>query len=97
MEPECDKYRDQKYFHGTPGTDRRESGLKDLINRVADTITRHGFDNGYFADEAEADTFNAELKYILATQQAAFNSPVWFNIGTPDRRQQASACFILKG
>lgn len=86
----------QKYFHGTPGTDRRESGLKDLINRVADTITRHGFDNGYFADEAEADTFNAELKYILATQRAAFNSPVWFNIGTPDRRQQASACFILK-
>ena len=86
----------QKYFYGTPGTPQREKGLKDLIDRVVDTITRHGYDNGYFADEAEADTFNAELKYILATQRAAFNSPVWFNIGTPDRSQQASACFILK-
>lgn len=85
----------QKYFHGTPGTDARESSLKHLINRVADTITKYGFDKGYFAGEEEADTFNAELKYILATQRAAFNSPVWFNIGTPDRRQQASACFIL--
>jgi ribonucleoside-diphosphate reductase alpha chain len=86
----------QKYFYGTPGTPQREKGLKDLIDRVVDTITRHGYDNGYFADESEADTFNAELKYILATQRAAFNSPVWFNIGTPDRSQQASACFILK-
>jgi ribonucleoside-diphosphate reductase alpha chain len=86
----------QKYFYGTPGTPQREKGLKDLVDRVADTITKHGYDNGYFADEAEADTFNAELKYILVTQRAAFNSPVWFNIGTPDRSQQASACFILK-
>lgn len=86
----------QKYFYGTPGTPQREKGLRDLIDRVVDTVTRHGYDNGYFADEAEADTFNAELKYILATQRAAFNSPVWFNIGTPDRSQQASACFILK-
>ena len=99
----------QKYFYGTPGTEQREKGLKDLINRVVDTVTRHGYDNGYFAEEAEADTFNAELKYILATisanfgnkyilatQRAAFNSPVWFNIGAPDRSQQASACFILK-
>lgn len=86
----------QKYFHGTPGTSIREQGLKDLINRVSDTITKYGYDNGYFLNEEEADTFNAELKYILATQRAAFNSPVWFNIGTPDRRQQASACFILK-
>lgn len=86
----------QKYFHGTPGTDDRESSLKHLINRVADTITRYGYDNGYFSNDSEADTFNAELKFILATQRAAFNSPVWFNIGTPDRRQQASACFILK-
>ena len=86
----------QKYFYGTPGTDNREKGLKDLIDRVVNTITRHGYDNGYFTSEEEADTFNAELKYILATQRAAFNSPVWFNIGTPDRSQQASACFILK-
>lgn len=85
----------QKYFYGTPGTPQREKSLRQLIDRVANTITKHGYDNGYFASEAEADTFNAELKYILATQRAAFNSPVWFNIGTPDRRQQASACFIL--
>lgn len=85
----------QKYFYGTPGTPQREHSLRQLIDRVANTITKHGYDNGYFASEAEADTFNAELKYILATQRAAFNSPVWFNIGTPDRRQQASACFIL--
>lgn len=86
----------QKYFYGTPGTPQREKGLRDLINRVADTVTKHGYENGYFSDESEADTFNAELKYILMTQRAAFNSPVWFNIGTPDRSQQASACFILK-
>lgn len=86
----------QKYFHGTPGTSTREAGLRSLVDRVANTITRHGFENEYFADDAEADTFNAELKYILTSQRAAFNSPVWFNIGTPDRKQQASACFILK-
>lgn len=86
----------QKYFYGTPGTEAREASLRQLIDRVANTITRYGFENDYFVDEAEADTFNAELKYILATQRAAFNSPVWFNIGTPDRRQQASACFILR-
>lgn len=86
----------QKYFHGTPGTSSRETSLRHLINRVADTITKYGYEHGYFTEESEADTFNAELKYILVTQRAAFNSPVWFNIGTPDRAQQASACFILK-
>lgn len=86
----------QKYFYGTPGTDQRESSLKHLVDRVADTITKYGYEHGYFIEESEADTFNAELKYILITQRAAFNSPVWFNIGTPDRSQQASACFILK-
>ena len=86
----------QKYFYGTPGTPQREKSLRQLIDRVANTVTKHGYDNGYFTSEEEADTFNAELKYILATQRAAFNSPVWFNIGTPDRAQQASACFILK-
>ncbi len=86
----------QKYFHGTPGTPERESSLRNLVDRVANTITRYGFDNNYFSSEADADTFNAELRYILTAQRAAFNSPVWFNIGTPDRKQQASACFILK-
>lgn len=86
----------QKYFYGTPGTKTRESSLRHLIDRIVDTITRHGYEQGYFVDEAEADVFNEELKYILATQRAAFNSPVQFNIGAPDRAQQASACFILK-
>jgi len=85
----------QKYFSGTPGTKERESSLKNLINRIADTITREGFQEGYFQTEDEAADFCEELKYILATQRAAFNSPVWFNIGVPERAQQASACFIL--
>jgi ribonucleoside-diphosphate reductase alpha chain len=86
----------QKYFTGTPGTDEREKSLKQLIDRVADTITKYGYEQGYFIGEAEADVFNHELKYILATQRAAFNSPVWFNIGAAKRAQQASACFILE-
>lgn len=85
----------QKYFTGTPGTKERESSLKHLIDRVVDTITRQGVQEGYFESNAEAEDFREELKYILATQRAAFNSPVWFNIGAPDRSQQASACFIL--
>lgn len=85
----------QKYFAGTPGTAEREGSLKTLINRVADTATRAGQQEGYFESDVEAETFREELKYILATQRAAFNSPVWFNIGVPDRAQQASACFIL--
>jgi ribonucleoside-diphosphate reductase alpha chain len=85
----------QKYFTGTPGTEERESSLKDLINRVVDTVTRQGVQEGYFESDTEAEDFREELKYILATQRAAFNSPVWFNIGAPDRAQQASACFIL--
>jgi ribonucleoside-diphosphate reductase alpha chain len=85
----------QKYFTGTPGDADRESSLKHLIDRVVDTVTRQGVQEGYFVSEEESETFREELKYILATQRAAFNSPVWFNIGAPDRTQQASACFIL--
>ena len=85
----------QKYFSGMPGTKEREGSLKTLINRIADTITREGFQEGYFQTEDEAQDFCEELKYILATQRAAFNSPVWFNIGVQERSQQASACFIL--
>ena len=85
----------QKYFTGTPGTKSRESSLKALIDRVVDTITRQGLQEGYFSGETEAEDFREELKYVLATQRAAFNSPVWFNIGAPERAQQASACFIL--
>ncbi len=85
----------QKYFTGTPGTKEREGSLKQLINRVADTIVKQGLKENYFDNEQEAEDFKEELKYILATQRAAFNSPVWFNIGALDRTQQASACFIL--
>lgn len=85
----------QKYFCGTPGTPEREGSLRQLIDRVVDTVTRQGIQEGYFETETEAEDFREELKYILATQRAAFNSPVWFNIGAPDRAQQASACFIL--
>ncbi len=85
----------QKYFTGTPGTEEREQSLRDLVNRVADTIVRQGLQEDYFETKEEAEDFKQELKYILATQRAAFNSPVWFNIGAPSRSQQASACFIL--
>ncbi|HVC36643.1 MAG TPA: vitamin B12-dependent ribonucleotide reductase [Candidatus Dormibacteraeota bacterium] len=85
----------QKYFTGTPGSADRENSLKQLIDRVVDTITRQGSQEGYFETDEEATDFKEELKYVLATQRAAFNSPVWFNIGVPSRAQQASACFIL--
>lgn len=85
----------QKYFCGTPGTEEREQSLRHLIDRVVDTVTRQGVQEGYFESETEAEDFREELKYVLATQRAAFNSPVWFNIGAPERAQQASACFIL--
>ncbi len=85
----------QKYFTGTLGTAEREDSLKKLIDRVVDTIARQGLQESYFESEAEVEDFREELKYILATQRAAFNSPVWFNIGAPARAQQASACFIL--
>ncbi len=85
----------QKYFSGTPGTNNREKSLKELINRVVDTIAEYGYENAYFEDRENLDSFREELKYVLATQRAAFNSPVWFNIGAKNREQQASACFIL--
>jgi ribonucleoside-diphosphate reductase alpha chain len=85
----------QKYFRGTPGTPEREWSLKQVADRVADTITGWGLRDGYFVDEQEAETFRDELKYMIITQRAAFNSPVWFNIGVEGVPQQASACFIL--
>src|SRR6187455_1464088 len=85
----------QKYFRGALGAPARERSLRQVIDRVADTITRWGVEGGYFVDEAEAESFRDELKFILVTQRAAFNSPVWFNIGVAGVPQQASACFIL--
>jgi len=85
----------QKYFRGTPGTAGRESSLRQVADRVVDTIAGWGLSDGYFVDDAEAATFADELKHLIVTQRAAFNSPVWFNIGVAGVPQQASACFIL--
>jgi len=85
----------QKYFRGAPGSPEREWSLKQVADRVADTITASGVRNGYFVDDEESDAFNAELKHLVINQKAAFNSPVWFNIGVPGRTAQSSACFIL--
>ena len=85
----------QKYFRGTPGTSERESSLKQVADRVVDTVTAWGIKDGYFADDEEAETFRAELKHLIIHQKAAFNSPVWFNIGVAGVPQQGSACFIL--
>ncbi len=85
----------QKYFRGTLGLPERETSLRQVIDRVVDTITRWGMQDGYFADREEAAIFSDELKYLILNQMAAFNSPVWFNIGVADVPQQASACFIL--
>jgi len=85
----------QKYFRGTPGTSEREWSLKQVADRVVDTITAWGMKDGYFVDEVEAETFRAELKHLVIHQKAAFNSPVWFNIGVAGVPQQGSACFIL--
>ena len=85
----------QKYFRGTLGTPERETSLRQVVDRVTDTIAKWGHEGGYFVDDEERDAFRDELKYILITQRAAFNSPVWFNIGVKGVPQQASACFIL--
>jgi ribonucleoside-diphosphate reductase alpha chain len=85
----------QKYFRGTLGTPEREWSLRQVIDRVVDTIADWGTKDGYFIDEREAEAFRDELKYILVHQRASFNSPVWFNIGVKGVPQQASACFIL--
>jgi ribonucleoside-diphosphate reductase alpha chain len=84
----------QKYFRGKMGSAERERSVKQMIGRVVDTIGGWGRAGGYFADDEEADTFEAELKAILVNQYASFNSPVWFNVGF-EERPQCSACFIL--
>ncbi|MEV4079890.1 vitamin B12-dependent ribonucleotide reductase [Nonomuraea fuscirosea] len=83
-----------KYFRGAVGTPQREWSLKQLIDRVVGVYTRTGVENGYFAGEEDAEIFDHELKHALAHQVFAFNSPVWFNVGTQSP-QQVSACFIL--
>src|SRR6516225_2518971 len=82
-----------KYFHGKMGTPDRESSVRQLISRVANTIVRWGEQGGYFADAASRDAFRDELAHLLVEQKMAFNSPVWFNVGVQPK-PQCSACFI---
>jgi len=84
----------QKYFRGQLGSPAREHSVKQMIGRVAGTIAGWGRRRGYFATEADAESFEAELSHILLHQLAAFNSPVWFNVGF-EESPQCSACFIL--
>ena len=70
-----------KYFHGKLGSPERESSVRQLIGRVADTIAQWGVEGGYFRSEEDAGNFHDELTHILVRQKAAFNSPVWFNCG----------------
>jgi ribonucleoside-diphosphate reductase alpha chain len=84
----------QKYFRGKLGNPERESSVKQMIGRVAGTIANWGREGGYFASAEDADAFEAELTAILLNQKAAFNSPVWFNVGF-EEKPQCSACFIL--
>jgi ribonucleoside-diphosphate reductase alpha chain len=84
----------QKYFRGRMTSPERERSVRQMIGRVVDTISAWGRNDGYFATEEEADTFESELKAILVNQLASFNSPVWFNVGF-EEKPQCSACFIL--
>src|SRR6266568_4829922 len=84
----------QKYFRGSLGSPERETSVRQIIDRVVDTIADWGRQGGYFATEEDADNWAQELRFLLVTQHASFNSPVWFNLGVPGRSQQGSACFI---
>ena len=84
----------QKYFRGQLDSPTRERSVKQMVSRVAGTIADWGRERGYFASEEDGDAFEAELTHILLNQVAAFNSPVWFNVGF-EESPQCSACFIL--
>jgi ribonucleoside-diphosphate reductase alpha chain len=70
-----------KYLHGQVGTPQRETGVRQLISRVAESIRDWGLRDGYFATAEDAEVFFAELTHLLVNQKVAFNSPVWFNVG----------------
>ncbi len=83
-----------KYYRGPLGTPRRETSVRQVISRVCDTIADWGREGGYFATEEDAQAFQDELTHLVLHQKMSFNSPVWFNVGVPGTRPQASACFI---
>ncbi|MBI2640792.1 MAG: vitamin B12-dependent ribonucleotide reductase [Candidatus Sungbacteria bacterium] len=83
-----------KYFRGRIGSAERETSARSMVSRVADTARAWGLKFGYFTDDTEANIFADELTHILINQKAAFNSPVWFNVGV-EEKPQCSACFIL--
>jgi len=83
-----------KYFRGPLNSPQREHSVRQLLDRVVQTITAWGQRGGYFATENDAAIFADELTHLLLHQKAAFNSPVWFNVGV-EERPQASACFII--
>src|SRR6478735_2480249 len=86
----------QKYFRGQPGSPERETSVKQMVSRVAGRIAQVGRETGYFATDEDGNAFEDELTSILVNQKAAFNSPVWFNVGWKEPgSEQASACFIL--
>jgi ribonucleoside-diphosphate reductase alpha chain len=82
-----------KYFRGTIGTPERERSVKQLVGRVVDTITAWAENQKYFASDDDLQAFSDDLKHLLVYQKAAFNSPVWFNVGF-EKHPQCSACFI---
>ena len=82
-----------KYFRGVIGTPERERSVKQLVGRVVDTITGWARKQRYFASEDDLQAFSDDLKHLLVYQKAAFNSPVWFNVGF-EKHPQCSACFI---
>ena len=85
----------QKYFRGGLGTPERETSLRQVIDRVVNTLVAWGTESGHLAEPEEAEAFGDELRWLLVRQRAAFNSPVWFNLGVPNAVPQSSACFIL--
>jgi ribonucleoside-diphosphate reductase alpha chain len=90
-----------KYLHGQIGTSERESGVRDLIDRVVSTIARWGSEDGYFDEASDAKIFEYELTALLVNQYAAFNSPVWFNVGCdqlePDNQSKTWHWIPAKG
>jgi ribonucleoside-diphosphate reductase alpha chain len=85
----------QKYFRGGLGTPERETSLRQVIDRVVNTLVEWGTESGHLAEPEEAAAFADELRWLLVRQRAAFNSPVWFNLGVSGAVPQSSACFIL--